>query len=326
MATAARELGSPCAAAVFAGAAPLFALADGSVHSWATGQSARVHPALLAAVPTVDRALLTAGEDGRVCRTTGKGESTEIASVPRKWIVSVAADRAGTTAFAVGRSVWLHDVAGRRREFEFARGVTAVRLAPDGTQLAVSRYGGMTVHTLVGDSPPLDLEWKGICAAIDFSPDARFLLAFMQDGLLHGWRLPVGRELARHFRMTGYTSKVKDWSWTDDGRWLATSGAASVVLWPFAGVEGPIGATALEVGDPRGDALVTAVACRPGGEAVAIGYDDGAVLVASIRAEAERLVRNPGGAPVLALAWHGSGSSLAFGTASGACGVLDVPN
>lgn len=322
----ARDLGSPCAAAVFAGGAPLFALADGSIHCWASGRNARAHPALLAAAPALDRALVTAGEDGRVCRTGATGEPVEIAAAPRKWVSSVAADRAGTIAFVTGRSVWLQDASGRRREFRFERGVTGVRIAPDGARLAVARYGGITLHSLAADAPPLELEWKGICAGVDFSPDGRFVLAFMQDGLLHGWRLPEGREPARHFRMTGYSSRIKDWSWSDDGRWLATSGAPSAVLWPFAGAAGPIGSNALEVGAPRGAALVSAVACRPGGDAVAIGYTDGAVLVGSIGTVAERLVELPGGGAILALAWHRSGSALAFGAASGVCGVADVPS
>jgi hypothetical protein len=36
------------------------------------------------------------------------------------------------------------------------------------------------------------------------------------------------------------------------------------------------------------------------------------------------LARNPGGSPVSALAWHGGGTLLAFGTEDGDAGVVDL--
>lgn len=326
MASVARDLGSHCAAAVFAGDAPLFALADGTIHCWDAGRSVRAHPALLAAAPIADRALLTAGEDGRICRIDASGDPMELAAMTRKWIACVAADRFGTVAFATGRSVWLQDSKGSRQELQHARSVTDVQFAPDGTRIAVARYGGISLHGLANDASPLELEWKGIYTGLSFSPDGRFVLAFMQDGLLHGWRLPEDRVPARHFRMTGYTSRIKSWSWSDDSRWLATAGAPSAVMWTFDGEQGPIGTTALEAGTVRGEDVVSAVACRPGREEVAVGYADGTILVASIGDIEERLVREKSGSAVSAMAWHGSGSTLAFGTDVGVCGVLDVPN
>lgn len=322
MTPATLALGSPCAAALFAGDTALFALVDGTIHRRAgTDRSNRAHSALLAAAPTADRdGLLTSGEDGRVCRTDGSGEPMELAAVPRKWIGCVASSRRGSVAFAAGRSVWLRDTSGSLGELQHSRSVSGIAFSPDGLRIAVARYGGVTIHSVVGDAPPLELEWKGIYAGLAFSPDGRFLLAFMQEELLHGWRL----EDARHFRMTGYSVRIKDWAWGTGGRWLATSGAASAIVWRFDGADGPMGTTALEIAAPRGDVLVTAVACRPGREELAIGYADGALMAASIDDAEERLIRPAGGGAVTSIAWHDSGSRLAFGSERGDCGVLDV--
>jgi WD40 repeat protein len=316
------ELGSHCTAALFAGDSPLFALADGTVHRWTgTDQSARAHSALLAAVPAADgAALLTSGEDGRVCRTDGSGEPHEVAAVPRKWIGCVASGARGALAFAAGRSVWVQQGCDGLKELQHPRSVAGIAFAPDGSRVAVSRYNGVTIHTIAGSDPPVELEWKGIYAGVGFSPDGQFLIAAMQENLLHGWHLAD----RRHFRMTGYPARVKDWSWSANGRWLATSGAGAAVVWPFDGPAGPMGRVALELGSLRGEALVTAVACHPVQDAVAIGYSDGALAVAAIDADEQCIVRESGRGAISSISWHNEGARLAFGTELGECGILEA--
>jgi len=320
------DLGSHCGAALFAGDIPLFALADGTVHRWGEARrSTRAHSAMLAAAATPDRtALLTSGEDGRVCRTDHSGEPVEIAAVPRKWIGCVASSRSRDIAYAAGRSVWVSGESGPPREMQHVRNVAGIGFSPNGTHIAVARYGGITVHAVNGDAPPVELEWKGIYAGLSFSPDGRFLLAFMQDEVLHGWRLPHASEDARHFRMTGYPSRIKDWSWSAGGHWLATSGAGSAIVWPFEGPDGPMGSTALEIGTPR-EAMVSAVAFHPSRAAVAIGYANGALAVASIDGADEQPLRTAGRGAITALCWHAGGTRIAFGSDVGECGVTDVP-
>ncbi|HWA39744.1 MAG TPA: WD40 repeat domain-containing protein [Burkholderiales bacterium] len=307
------------AAALFADDVPLFARLDGTIQRAAA--PLRVHSALLAAAPVPDgAALLTCGEDGRVCRTDGEGAPAELAAVPRKWISLVAGGRGGAIAYAVGRSVWIRWAGGAQDALEHDRNVSAIAFCAAGNRVAVARFGGVAIHPADG-ALPLELEWKGAFAGLTFSPDDRFLLAFMQDGLLHGWRLSD----RKHFRMTGYSARVRDWSWSADGRWLATSGASAAVVWRFEGPDGPMGSAALKVGAAREGALVTAVACHPRRGELAIGYSDGAVLVASIQDEEERLLRAGGDGAVTSVAWHNGGARIAFGTAQGACGVLEGP-
>jgi hypothetical protein len=72
------------------------------------------------------------------------------------------------------------------------------------------------------------------------------------------------------------------------------------------------------------EVLVTRVACHPREELVAIGYQDGMVMLATIADARETLLRRPGGGAVSALAFDQKGSRLAFGTEEGAGGVITL--
>lgn len=312
----------PCLAAHFAGDVPMFAFADGTLRRGGDPVPLPAHSALLAAAPTADhRALVTSGEDGRVCRTGGAGVPLELARVSRKWVPYLAASLRGTLAYAAGRSVWLYEGPGRVREIQHPRSVAALAFSPDGERIAVARYGGVSIHPLHPGAQGAELEWNGLYTALAFSPDGRFLVAFMQEALIHGWRLDDGR----HFRMIGYPQRIRDWSWSVDGRWLATSGAGRAILWPFEGAEGPIGAAALELGAPREGVQVTAVACHPTRAQMMIGHADGTLCLAGIDDGGVWPLRCNAQGAISAAAWHTDGSSLAFGTEHGEYGVLDVP-
>jgi hypothetical protein len=110
-------------------------------------------------------------------------------------------------------------------------------------------------------------------------------------------------------------------SWSAGGEWLATSGATQLVLWPFHGKDGPMGKT------PRlltpSDHRIDVVACHPRKAIVAVGYGNGLILLTRIDS-AIILAREPGDAPVTALAWSADGLLLAWGTEGGEAGVIDL--
>jgi hypothetical protein len=140
----------------------------------------------------------------------------------------------------------------------------------------------------------------------------------MQEPALHGWRLVDGK----HMRMSGYSARVRSFAWTVGGKWLATSGSEQIVLWPFAGKDGPMGkqpmmAAAFAV-------RATAVACHPKQDVVAAGFDDGTVLLVRVEDGAEVLGKKPGGGSVTAVAWDAAGTLLAWGTEAGEAGVIDL--
>jgi WD40 repeat protein len=162
------------------------------------------------------------------------------------------------------------------------------------------------------------LEWAGSHLSVTFSPDNKFLVTAMHEPALHGWRLADNR----HMRMTGYPGRVRSVSWSVGGKALATSGADSVILWPFASKDGPMGKEPAMLAPLQ--ARVTTVACHPDQVIFAAGYEDGTVLMVRMTDGAEILVRRNGGAAVAALAWNSKGTLLAFAAEDGDAGLLPL--
>jgi WD40 repeat protein len=322
-----RELGAYVVAALFGrdGNAAAFALGDGTLRllrdyaaDWAVVDAHR--GAVLCAVPDARDGFLSGGDDGRLLRVAPDGAVTELARFGTKWVDHVAAHESGLRAAAVGRTLHLLDPAGAvERSFAHPSSVGGLAFDAKGKRIAASHYNGASLRFVAAkeDKPRL-LEWKGSHHAIAFSPDGTHVVTTMQEPSLHGWRLSDGQ----HMRMSGYPAKTRSISFTARGRWLATSGAESVVLWPFFG-GGPMGKPPTEIAG--GDAvLCSAVACHPQHEVVAAGFGDGLVLMAEIGSGRVVPVAPPSGGPVSALAWNPAGTLLAFGTEAGAAGIVDL--
>ncbi|MDY8108342.1 WD40 repeat domain-containing protein [Fulvimarina sp. 2208YS6-2-32] len=317
------DLGEFVERAVFLDDAPLFALADGTVHMPLSGAgsvlTAHDGGLLTASLDRFANRLLTGGEDGKVMAIDGQGRVTEIASIGRKWVSTVAGGPNDVVGFGSGRTAYTRMTDGTVREEVFSRTVEGIAFAPKGLRAAVARYDGASLYFPATDAEPIFMEWKGAHIGVTFSPDGRFLVTTMQENALHGWRLSDGK----HMRMTGYPAKVKDWSWSAKNRFLATSGAPAAILWPFSGKDGPMGKAPLELGT-RGDTMVTSVACHPAEDMLAIGYQDGMILAVRFQDSKEALLRRGGTAPVRTLAWDKAGRRLAFGSEAGEAGLVDI--
>jgi WD40 repeat protein len=315
------DLDGHCVTAAFIGGIPHFALADGIVHRLDHGhKSTQVHDGLLCAVPSLDNSrLLTGGEDGKVAELLPDGAVKLLAEAGRKWVTSIAAGPQGAVAYAAGRLATVLLAGSKTRGFESLRSVEGLAFAPKGMRLGIAHYNGATLTFPATDGKPLELEWAGAHTGITFSPDGNYVVTTMQENALHGWRLADGR----HMRMSGYPAKIKSFSWSPKGRWLASSGAPAAIVWPFTGKDGPMGKAPAELGT-RGDAMVTNVACHPVQEVVAIGYQDGMVLIARIADQKEVLLRRPGRGAITSMNWDQAGQRLVFGSGAGDCGVVDI--
>ncbi|MEN0088545.1 MAG: WD40 repeat domain-containing protein [Pseudomonadota bacterium] len=304
---------------------PVFALADGQVRLFNDEgeQTIEAHDGLTRAALSRDgKILISGGEDGRVVATDAAGAMTELGKVERNWIGAVATGPNNAVAWTAGRDAFVHN--GKTiRQFTQERTVEDIAFAPKGLRIALARYNGADLHWAGTEAESQSLEWAGPHHLIRFSPDGRFLVTSMQENALHGWRL----EDARHMRMSGYPTKVKNVDFSaftaKGGKWLATAGASSAVLWPFTGNEGPMGKIPKELGQ-RADSLVTCVACHPKEAVVAIGYADGMVGVVSIQDEKDALLRRPGKGAVTTMNWDAAGARLVFGTESGEGGLVDI--
>ena len=320
----AEDLGAWVVGAVFDGAGRLaFALADGTLHraamqgAWLA--SAAHDGAVLSAAGDIKDGWITGGDDGLLVRTAPDGTVTQIADYKGRWVDHVAAHDSGIRAAAVGKALHILGAGGPLKTLTHPSSVGGIAFDAKGKRVAASHYNGASLWFVAArEDKPRVLEWKCSHHAIAFSPDGTHVVTAMQEPSLHGWRLADGQ----HMRMSGYPGKTRSLSFTAKGRWLATSGAESVVLWPFFG-GGPMGKAPTELagGD---EVLCSAVACHPQHEVVAAGFGDGLVLIAEIATGKVVPVAPPCGGAVSALAWSANGAILAFGTENGRAGLIDL--
>jgi WD40 repeat protein len=316
------EVDAPVVSAHFLDGTAAFALAEEAVVLAAPDASPRrvaIHEGGILSAASAGDQLVTGGDAGRVALTSGSGETRVVATDPKgRWIDQVAAATSGAIAWSAGKTVFVRTEKGEERALDLPSSAGGLAFAPKGFRLAIARYAGATLWFPNARAAPENLEWKGSHLGVTFSPDGKFLVTTMQEPMLHGWRLADGK----HMRMSGYAAKVRALAWTADGEWLATSGADQLILWPFAGKDGPMGKAPKALA-PR-DQRVTTVACHPAQPVAGVGYADGMVLLVRITDGAEILVRPGGGEAVSALAFSARGDAFAFGTEDAAAGVLKL--
>lgn len=310
----------------FLGDTPFFASAAGAVHRLEGGEKiTEAHKGMLTCIrDPYSESLISGGEDGKVLRITADGSATTLAEAPRKWISQLAAGPQGAVAYSYGKSTFVRLADGTTKEFVEERTVEGIGFAPKGLRIAVARYNGVSLHWVGMSAQPINLEWKGAHTSVTFSPDGQFIVTTMQENALHGWKLDTkpGAE-ARHMRMTGYPAKVKSLSWSNKGKWLASSGAPAAIVWPFQGKDGPMGKAPLELGS-RANIMATSVKFHPAEDILAIGFIDGMILAVRLGDAKEALLRRPGKGAITSMSWSKSGKLLAFGSEAGDCGVVDV--
>ena len=324
-----RDLGAFVVGARFSrdGRTVAFALGDGTVRIAGDGDWApiEVHDGAILSFAADGKATgwVTGGDDGKLKRIGADGSVSEIASFGMRWVEQVAShaiDKAkGLIAAGVGKAVHLFDETGKKlKEFAHPSSVTGLTFDAKGKRVAASHYNGATIWFVAAKvDSPRKLEWKGSHTAVAMHPDGEALVTSMQENALHGWRLADGQ----HMRMSGYPSKTLSLSFSRNGRWLASSGADAMVLWPFHG-GGPMGKAPTELAG--GDGIICQyVACNPRNDIVAGGFADGLVIIADIESSRVIPVVPPGHGPVSALTWNADGTKLAVGTEDGYAAVID---
>lgn len=305
--------------------AAAFALADGAVLLARGGETraSAAHPnaGILVAASDGER-LVTGGDDGRIAVTGPDGSTHTLAETGGAWVDALALHPSGAVAWSAGKRVTARDDKGRERTTDAPSSARGLAFAPKGYRLAMAHYGGATLWFPNLETRPELLDWKGSHLDVTWAPDGRFVVTSMQENALHGWRLLPDRG---NMRMSGYPAKTRSLSWSHDGRWLATSGADAVVIWPFDTKDGPMGKPPREAGVRP--ARVGRVAFHPRSLVLATGYEDGCILLLRLTDAAEILVRHPvEGSAVTALAWDKGGRRLAFGCGDGQAGLLALPD
>jgi WD40 repeat protein len=311
--------------AAFLGRIPALALADGSVVLAEIGGERKIQAhedgAILTCASDGAR-LVTGGDDGQVLAIDAQGRVETIAKEKNRWIDALAVRADGSLAWSFGKSVRARDTKGAVKTWEAPSSVRGLAFFPKGYRVAIAHYNGASLWFPNTAAGPEALAWKGSHLDVTVSPDGRFVITSMQENMLLGWRLADKKTM----RMSGYPAKTRSLSWSPDGDWLATSGADGCIVWPFAGKDGPMGKPPRECG-VRAEVIATRVAFHPGALVVAVGYNDGWILMIRLTDGAEILVRRTEGErdAVSALCFDAKGNRLLFGTEAGAAGILDLP-
>ncbi|WP_457354968.1 WD40 repeat domain-containing protein [Sphingomonas sp. UYP23] len=305
----------------------MFALGDGSVRIVFADGTAKTTDAgcgsiLCAALHPDGRSLLVGGDTGAISTVSANGDVALFAQLGTKWVDHLIANPAsGIVAASVGREaiVWSRGVSTPSHRYEFVSTVGGLALDAKGKRLAVAHYGGASLfYPASTGGSRVFLPWDGSHIACTIHPEAQYVVTGTQETGLHGWKLP----LASDMHMNGYRGKTRSFSWSKRAKWLATSGDAQVVIWPFEGKTGPMGKTPLLVGD-RGK-MVTQVAYHPNDDMLAVGYADGAVLLVRTADDKQMMVDDDDGEVITSLAWNASATLLAYGGESGRAGILDL--
>jgi WD40 repeat protein len=266
-----------------------------------------------------DERIVTGGDDGKVVALDAKGTVTVLATdAKRRWIDNVALHADGAVAWSAGKTAFVRSAKGEEKSFDAPTTVGGLAFAPKGLRLAIAHYNGVTLWFPNMAAKPEFLEWAGSHLGVTFSPDNKFLVTMMHEPALHGWRLADNR----HMRMSGYPGRVRSMSWSAGGKGLATSGADSVIVWPFTSKDGPMGKEPAMLAPLQ--ARVSMVSCHPKQDVMGVGYSDGTVLMVRLEDGAEILVRRNGGEAVSALAWGAKGTQLAFATEDGDAGMVEL--
>ena len=331
--TTRRLEGQVVACAVAEDGTAAFATGEGRLHLLSGGawRDVEVHEGAILALAVdrgADGGFVTGGDDGTLRRTFTAGETRAIAAFGGRWIDAIATGRDGKTpliAASFGKRVRLFGGADAElRTIEYPSTVTGLAFDARGKKIAASHYNGATISFVNSraDTPRV-LEWKGSHIGVAFHPAGEALVTAMQENALHGWRLPDGHNM----RMSGYPAKTHSLSFARTGKYLASSGADAIVLWPFFG-GGPMGKPPLELA-PSGGAICTRCAYHPTGEIVAGGYADGSVVLVDVATERVLPIAAPaapgaGNGPVSALAWAPDGSTLIYGTETGFAASVDL--
>ncbi len=269
----------------------------------------KAHEGLAMLVPGFEPGhTLSIGEDGRLV-AQASGLTNELAHFEKTWLENIALypdDQ--LIAVSARKNIYVLNAEGQQLA-QFSNhpsGVTGITFDPKGKRIAASHYNGVSLWWAKGDAAqtPQVLAWKGSHLGVNWSPNNKYILTYMQENALHGWRVPT----FENFAMSGYGVKPRSISWSHDNRWLASSGSAGVVCWDCSG-KGPMGRAATVLGQDCPD-LTTQVACHPKLDMVAAGTSTGLIYLARFQDDTNVWLKTHSTSEITLMCWSETGQYL----------------
>lgn len=332
--------GAQLAAASASGPISLFAATDGTLRHQLPGHdnganclawqpaSPRADSSANAASPAASL-LATGGQDGAVkFWDAAAGQHIATAALGSAWVEHLAWCAPAPSSSLVTRNPPLLFAAAGKSLFAlrpdacvahtFApapKTISALAAHPRGGAVASAYFGGVTLWDADDFLAQKTFTYGNGIVVLVWSPDGRWLVSGNQDPSVHLWIPEEDVEL----QMSGYETKVKQLSFDQASRWLATSGGREACLWDCTGA-GPEGREPAML--PH-EAPVCALAFQHTHNLLATASQDGVVMLWS--PERKQPLRATVKMPAAAtkLAWSPDDRHLAIGSEKGVVYVLN---
>ena len=201
--------------------------------------------------------------------------------------------------------------------------IAALSWRPDSSGVATGCYNGAQLFRArdgVWESESYEeLRWKGSIISLTWSPNGRYVAGGSQEATIQFWRLPYreGEELF----MSGYATKIRELSWDNTSRFLASGGGEIITVWDVSG-KGPRGTTPKQL---EGHAeRVSALTFQHRGPLLASGGVDGRVFIWDIAKSQRHRQELIPPSPIAELVWSPDDTALAIGAADGSVCVWET--
>jgi len=176
--------------------------------------------------------------------------------------------------------------------------------------LAAAYFGGVCTWDAMSFVAFKEFPYGNTIHALVWSPDGKWLVAGCQDNAVHLW-VPAEADLELH--MSGYETKLKELSFSQDSKWLATGGGRDACVWDCTG-KGPEGREPLLL--PH-SARVCAVAFQNLHGRLATGSTDGVFTLWDPSRKNPMVAEARLPSAPTKFAWNEDDSLLAVGTEQG---------
>jgi len=110
-------------------------------------------------------------------------------------------------------------------------------LNPPSSVVAAACFGHVAIWDAGTFTARKEFPYGNAIYALIWSPDARWLVAGCHDNAVHLW-VPAEQDMELH--MSGYETRLKELSFSQDSKWLATGGGRDACVWDCTGA-GPEG-------------------------------------------------------------------------------------
>lgn len=305
-----------------------FGLGDGGIviAKTATPTQDRIYvQAHTGAVPQIAAygdGFISLSDDGTLKTISVNGEVTLKADFGGAWTESLCVHhKTGAVAVADGRKVhlWMSYESDVYVLPAIESTVNGICFTADAKGMACAHRDGVTLWAWPHYEPqPIKMPWKGAHMAVTMSADRRWVVTAMQEGALHMWQMALKRD----YQMRGYWVKPTSMAWSADGKWLGTSGAEAVILWPFDKA-GPEGREALQLGWSNGT-LVSAIAAHPKENIMVAGFEDGGLALVELKTKKAYNLSAASGSPITTCSFANVGGRVIAGSQNGGAVFVDL--